>query len=104
MSVFAKHLNTYLKRTGAKWTADVEGARTEFYGVFDAAESVETDNAGKDVVMSNTTVLVKTSVARHFGFKHELTDDQEQVWYCYETLKQDDGLLSKCVLVEKPND
>lgn len=89
-----------LRRTGELWTTEIDGECVEFYGIFDDEEGLENDATGKPVVVRRAVLLTETKVARKFGFKHVLKDEDDVSWHVHETLKESDGSLTRCVIVE----
>lgn len=103
MSKWTKSLNLQLRMAGTKWKADVEGECLSFYGIFDAENRLETDDTGMQVLIAGSKVTVKSDLAEKFTFNHELTDENDTVWYVREVMKMEDGALSICNITEKPN-
>jgi hypothetical protein len=99
-NVFKKSVPMMLRRVGTPWSTTVDGECLHFYGIFDDEEGLENDTTGKTVVVRRAVVLVETKVARKFSFKQVLKDEDDVEWYVHETLKESDGSLSRCVIVE----
>ena len=102
MSIFSKPVDTQLRLAGETWTTTLDGECESFYGIFDAENRLETDTAGMPVVIAGSVLTCKTSMAKRFAYNQQLTDPDGTIWYCRETLKESDGVLSRCSLTEKP--
>lgn len=99
MSLFTKMNKVLLKRAGEEWTTTVEGECLTFNAIMDDEEALENDNAGKVVVVRRNVLTVSSLVAKHFDFKQKVTKDEKE-YYVMETLRESDGSLTRCVIVE----
>ena len=100
-NIFKKSVPVLLRRTGTLWETDINDECVEFYGVFDDEEGLETDTTGKPVVVRRATLMCETSVAKKFQFKQVLVDEDDNKWQLHETLKESDGALTRCVILEE---
>lgn len=99
-NVFKKSVPMMLRRTGSQWETTVNGECVLFYGIFDDEEGLENDTTGKVVVVRRATLVCETSVAKYFTFKQVMKDEDDTEWMVHETLKESDGALTRCVLLE----
>lgn len=89
-----------LRRMGMVWETTLNNECIHFHGILDDEESLETDQTGKILVIRRVVLTIETVTAKRFAFKQIIQDEEETDWYVMETLKDSDGSLTRCVLVE----
>lgn len=99
-NIFTKANAMMLRRAGSLWETDIDGECVPFYAIFDDEEGIETDSTGRPVVQRRASVLCETKTAKRFVFKQVIKDDEETSWQVHETLKESDGSLTRCVILE----
>jgi hypothetical protein len=101
MTVFTRHLNMMLRRTGELWNTTLDSECVSFYGIFDVEDVNNSDSSQRIVKEAQTTLTVETWLARKFVTPSQsITDPRGCKWLVRECFREGDGALSRCVLVE----
>jgi hypothetical protein len=98
---FVKASDKLVKRMGEKWL--ISGSVVPFYGIFDAENKLQTDNSGQDVIIAGSTVTVTTPtvVLYNLAYGRPITRVSDgAVWLVRESLKVDDGLLTRISIMD----
>lgn len=101
MGLFDAPTAMMLRTVGELWTANYDGSSVSFYGTFDAENILQDDASGQPIVVTGSVLVCLSSIASNFTPETQVVVDPNGVqWRVREVLKVDDGILSRCTLVE----
>jgi hypothetical protein len=97
--IWTKQATKLIKKTGELWRQS--DTQSDFWAIFDAQNLLQADTSGQTVVIAGSTLTVISSVGvlLTYGTPIERLSDHSG-WYVRESLKIDDGLLSRVSIVE----
>ena len=103
MGIFDAPVAAMLKSAGEKWTTTIKGSSVSLYGIFDAENRIEDDGTGMAVIRDGSVLTCLYSIAKDFTLPSQtLVSPDGTEWRVKERLKIEDGVLSRCTLVEVP--
>lgn len=100
-SLLQRTLDSRLKRLGVPCSAVIDGEVVDFYGIFAVVTTFEDSTSNLQVAVPQTTLTVRTSLAKKFSQNHVITVNDAR-WYLRDGAELvDDGSLTRCIIAEK---
>src|SRR5690349_21788299 len=96
---FLSDLDLILADAGTLCTATVNGTPLSFYGIFNIASETRMDSSNNAVIITNTTLLVNTTIANQVRSGQRITVGAKN-WQVTNKYLTDDGSTTELQLME----